>query len=337
MLASALARFAYAGAVEQIRPISKLPELDLAKLEQGDIVGARGPLGDFPRGVYAETCYFIHAAVPAVGEKLLHWNSAKHPELEISTLREFRWPASPKVWDALALNSSRREDRWLTERTWQLRSVSDGKTELHVSRADITSFQEMTGQAPTGSSTQPSDGIVNAFWRKLLRSRNDALANGGLRAVPSYLADGVEIAARSEFDQLLRQAPPIATRFHTLVNGAPFKSGPAAGVEIVPYWQAARARGHTNLHAAFFVGRKDASSWQLADCTYYVSDTYFMSVTLYELFPQDNGTLVWQIDFASAPFRSFTGGLDRLFAGGEMVKEAAKAAKLFRGDVEKNQ
>ena len=170
-----------------------------------------------------------------------------------------------------------------------------------------------------------------------MRSRNDALASGGLAAVPSYSADGVEIAARSEFDSLLRQAPAIGAHFRTLVNGAPFKPGSNAAVEIVPYWQAARARGHTNLHAAFFVGRKGASSWQLADCTYYVSDTYFMSFTLYELFPQDNGTLVWQIDFASAPFRSFTGGLDRVFAGGEMVKEAAKTAKLFRGDAEKNQ
>ena len=188
------------GALDQIRPISKLPEIDLPKLEQGDIVSARGPLGNFPRGIYAETCYFIHAAVPVVGEKLLHWNSAKHPELDISALREFHWPAPANVWDALALSSSRREDRWLTERTWQLRSVSDAKTDLHVSRADITSFQEMARSAPNNSSAQQRDGIVNAFWRKLLRSRDDALASGGLAAVPSYSADGVEIAARPEFN-----------------------------------------------------------------------------------------------------------------------------------------
>ena len=327
----------FAGGLDQIRPISKLPEIDLLKLKQGDIVSARGPLGSFPRGLYAETCYFSHAAVPGAGEKLLHWNSAKHPGLEISTLREFRWPAPADVWDALALNSSRREDRWLAERTWQLRSVSDARTDLHVSRIDIASFQEMTRRAPNNPSAQQRDGVVNLFWRKLLRSRNDALASGGLGAVPSYSADGVEIATRPEFNSLLRQAPAIAAHFRPLINGAPFTSNSDAAVEIVPYWQAAGARGHTNLHAAFFVGRKSTSSWQLADCTYYVSDTYFMSFTLYELFPEDNGTLVWQIDFASAPFRSFTGGLDRLFAGGEMVKEAAKAAKLFRGDVEKNQ
>ncbi len=314
-----------------------MPEIDLTKLEQGEVLGVRGPNGNFPRGIYAESCYFIHATVPVVGAKLLHWNSAKHPELEISALREFRWPAPANAWDALALKSSRREDQWLTDRTWQLRSVADAKTDLHVSSADIASFQEMARRVPQNPSTQQRDGIVNAFWRKLLRSRDDALAHGGLAAVPSYSADGVEIAARPELDSLLRQTPKIAAHFRALTGSAPFKPGPGANVEIVPYWQAARARGHTNLHAAFFVGRKGTSSWQLADCTYYVSDTYFMSITLYELFPQDKGTLVWQIDFASAPFRSFTGGLDRLFAGGEMVKEAARAAKLFRGDVQKNE
>ena len=153
----------FAGGLEQIRPISKLPELDLQKLKQGDIVGARGPLGSFPRGIYAETCYFVHAAVPVVGQKLLHWNSAKHPELHISILREFRWPAPANVWDALALSSSQREDRWLTERTWQLRSGSDARTDLHVSRIDIASFQEMTRQAPNNPSAQQRDGVVNAF------------------------------------------------------------------------------------------------------------------------------------------------------------------------------
>ncbi len=326
-----------AEAIEQIKPISKLPEIDLHKLEQGDIVSARGPLGNFSRGVYAETCFFVHAAVPAVGEKLLHWNSAKHRELEISRLQEYRWPAPRNAWDSLSLTSSRQGDRWLTDRTGQLLQTPGENTDLHVTQADVSSVQEMTRQARNNSRATQRDAVVNAFWRKLLRSRNDALASGGLAAVPGYSADGVQIETRAEFNQLLRQAPPIAAHFRKLTNGAPFTSGASTGLEIVPYWEAARARGHTNLHAAFFVGRKGVSSWQLTDCTYYVSDTYFMSFTLYELFPQDNGTLVWQIDFASAPFRSFTGGLDRVFASNEMVKEATQTAKLFRADVEKNQ
>ncbi len=332
-----LARVAFAGGLEQIRSISKLPELDLRKLEQADIVGNRGPFGGFPRGVYAESCYFIHAQVPDVGEKLLHWNSAKHPELEIATLREYRWPASASVWDSLALTSARREDRWLTERTWQLLLTSGSSTDLHVARTDIASFREMARQPGSGPSASQREAIANAFWRKLLRSRSDAIATGGLAALPAYSADGVRIDARAEFDNLVKLAPKITAHFRALINAAPFNTAPNSTVEIVPYWEAALVRGHTNLHAAFLVARKEAQSWQIADCTYYTSDTYFMSVTLYELLPHGNGTLVWQTDFASAPFRSFTAGLDRVFAGNEMIKEAAQMAKLFRADVEQHQ
>jgi hypothetical protein len=331
------ARLAVAGALEQIRPLSSLPELDLGKLKQGEILSARGPLGNFSRGVYAETCYFIRGALPAVGEKLLHWNSSKHPELEISHLREYRWPASANAFDSLILTSARREDKWLTERTWQLLLTMGAKTDLHVTRADAASFQEMTRQARNSVSASERDAVVSGFWRKVLRARGDAIAGGGLAALPPYSADGVRIDTRVEFDNLMRLAPSIGSHFRGLINGAPFKAAANSALDIVPYWQLARARGHTNLHDAFLVAHKGTASWQLADCTYYVSDTYFMSVTLYELFPQDNGTLVWQIDFASAPFRSFTGGLDRVFAGNEMVKDAAQTAKLFRSDVERNQ
>lgn len=326
-----------AGALEQIRPISKLPELDLGKLKQGEIVGVRGPIGNFQRGVYAESCYFIHATVPAVGEKFLHWNSAKYPELEISQFREYRWPAAPNVWDSFELKSARKEDKWLTDRTWQLLPTMGAKSELHITRADVASFQEMTRQARNSSSANDRDAVVNVFWRKVLRARSDAIASGGLAALPAYAADGVRIDTHAELQNLLQLAPSISSHFRGLVNGAPFYPTPNPALEIVPYWEVARARSHSNLHGAFLVAHKGASTWQLADCSYYVSDTYFMSFSLYEFFPQDNGTLVWQIDFASAPFRSFTGGLDRVFAGSEMVKETAQIARIFRADVEKNQ
>ena len=210
-------------------------------------------------------------------------------------------------------------------------------TELHVTRGDVASFQEMTRQPRNSSSAIANGRVVNAFWRTILRTRNDALVRGGLAGLPAYSADGVHIDTRAEFDNLLKLAPSIGSHFGGLINGAPFKSVSNSTVEIVPYWQVARARGHANLHGAFLVARKGDASWQLADCTYYVSDTYFLSVSFYEMLPQDDGTVVWQIDFASAPFRAFTGGLDRVFAGNEMAKESVLIAKLFRADVEKNQ
>jgi hypothetical protein len=331
------ARIAVGAALDQIKPISKLPEIDLAKLKQGEVVGVRGPLGNFVRGIYCESAFFIHAPVALAGEKFLHWNPGKHPELDVSHYHEYRRPASSSVWDPLSLTSAHKEEKWLTERTWQLLLTMGAKTELHVTRADVASFHEMTRQMRNNPSANDRDAVVSGFWRKVLRARSDAVANGGLAALPAYSDQSVRIDTHGEFQNLLRLAPSIASHFLGLTNGSPFKPGADAAVEVIPYWEVARARGHANLHGAFLVARKGTSSWQLADCTYYVSDTYFMSVSLYEFFPQENGTLVWQIDFASAPFRSFTGGLDRVFAGGEMLKETAQIAKLFRADVERNQ
>ncbi len=309
--------------LEQIRSLSSLPALDRAKLEAGEILSARGPLGNFTRGVYAESCYFVHAPVEVVGEKLLHWNPAKHAQLEIRTMREYRWPAAPNVWEPLRFDA-RDEDRWLIDRTAQLANGT-GTSDLHLTAAEMAMF---TDEPQTRGTVAIAD-----FWRKILRARDQSIFSGGLEAVPAYAAGSVQIKARTEFESLLKMAPKIAARFSDFTSRAPFVSGARMPDELLPYWEAALVRSHTNLHAGFIAARK-APSWQLADCSYYVSDTYFFSVTFYELISHGNGTVVWQIDFASAPFRSFTGGLDRVVASKQMIKETGQTARLFRGDVE---
>lgn len=325
---SALAAAFGAGAIEQIRASSKLPGLDLEKLKRGEIVGARGPLGSFPRGVYVETCYFLRAPLQTVGEKLVHWDTSKHPELEVSILREYSWPAPPNVFDQLALTSSKTTDKWLIDHTTQM--FASGKPgELFVTANEATA-----AHSPLQSSPNQRDAKVTEFWKKILASRDQAVAGGGLSTLPHFIGSNIDISPRGEFDGLMKLAPKISAHFQPLLATKPFAGGEIAADEVVPYWQQTLVRGHTTLHAGFVAARK-VKSWQVADCTYFTSDTYFMSVTLYELFPIDNGTLIWQIDFVSAPFRSYLGGADRFFAGKEMVRETAKTIQLFRHDVEK--
>jgi hypothetical protein len=325
-----------AGAIEQIRSISKLLELDLEKLKKGEIIANRGPLGGFSRGIYGESCFFVRASLEIAGKALLHSSSLGPPASKTHMAREYNWPAAAKVWDSLTLNSTRREDRWLSERTWQLLLTSGADTELHLTANEIASFKEINRAARDGVPVQKRDASVNTFWRKVLQTRNDALASGGLSGVPSYFAGGIQIEARAEFNNLLKLAPSVAAHFRPLISGAPFWSVAASSSEVIPYWVADPVRGHTNIRAAFFATRKESPSWQVARCTYYVSDTYFMSLSFYELWPQDGGTLIWQTDFVSAPFRAFTGGLDRIFAGGQMINETAAIAKVFRAEIEKS-
>lgn len=315
--------------IQQIGSLSGLPGVDLDRLKHGEIVSARGPLGNFPRGVYVEACYFIKAPVQAVGEKLLHWDTSKHPELEVSILREYTWPAPANVFDPLALSSQKTKDKWLIDRTWQT-LISGRPGELYLSANEAAA-----AKLPTQPSPEQRDAKVNEFWKKVLAARDKAIESGGLNALPRFSAVNIDISIRGEFDGLMRLAPKIASHFQPLIKAKPFAEEGNPADEIAPYWQQSRVRGHSTLHEGFLAARKSSTTWQVADCTYFSSDTYFMSVTFFELFPVDNGTLVWQIDFVSASFKPYLGGTDRFFAGKEMVKGTAKTIELFRRHAEK--
>lgn len=314
-----------ANPIDQIRAASGFKELDLEKLKRGEIASERAPLGNFPRGVYVEDCFFVRAPLGTVGEKLLHWDTSRHPELDVAHLREYSWPAGPAVFEALRLSSSRGKDKWLIDRTAQALTSGDPDG-LFVAAGEI---------APALIRADQRDAKVNEFWKKILAARDQAAASGGLSALPRFQAGKTELSIRGEFDSLMKMAPKIASHFRPLLAGKPFAESGSSPDEIVPYWQESIVQGHTGLHTGFLAALKRPASWQVADCTYFVSDTYYMSVSLYQLLPVEEGTLVWQVDFISAPFRSYLGGTDRFFGGKEMIKGAAKSIRLFRADVEK--
>ena len=91
-------------------------------------------------------------------------------------------------------------------------------------------------------------------------------------------------------------------------------------------------RGHTTLQLGVFAARKSADSWQLIDCVYYPTDTYLMALDLFQLWPVEGGTVVWQVGAVSAPFRSYLGGADRFIAGKQLSAETIETIKAFRAD-----
>jgi hypothetical protein len=114
------------------------------------------------------------------------------------------------------------------------------------------------------------------------------------------------------------------------------KAGGKAASEAVGYWETSKLQDHTSLQLGFFAAAKEAESWQLINCVYYPSDTYFMAIDLFQLWPVEGGTLVWQVGLASAPFRSYLGGVDRYFAGRLMTGETLATIRAFRSDIEKS-
>ena len=144
------------------------------------------------------------------------------------------------------------------------------------------------------------------------------------------------ISPASELRGLLSLAPKAARHFQPITERVATRSPPAAARERGRRLIGRRPRcaiTHT-LQLGLFAAQKSPDSWQLIDCVYYPSDTYFMALDLFQLWPVDGGTLVWQVGFVSAPFRSYLGGIDRYVAGKMMTQATLATIKAFRADLE---
>jgi hypothetical protein len=324
---------AQGGPLDEIGALSQLPPIDLGKLQSGEIVINRVAADGFSRGIGLESCYFIHAPVSAVGNLLLHWDPTRHRGSDVRIYREYRWPSGPEVFKSLRFSSNTSEDRWFLDHTL---AVADGAAggDLHLSAQEIDLVRQRVPKKEAASASA-REANANQAWQEVLRGRSDSFARGGFAAVAPYSTDAA-ISPGSEVRGLLSLVPKAAKHFQPILNAKPMAANASATVdETVGYWELTQVRSHTTAQLAVFGARKSAESWQLLDCTYYPADTYFMSLNLFQLWPLEGGTIVWQVGLVSAPFRGYLGGVDRFVAGKQMTQETIDTIKTFRGDIEK--
>jgi hypothetical protein len=312
---------AQAAPLDELRSLSQLRNVDLAKLKNGEIISVRGPVGDFPRGIHLECCYFIAAPMNVVGHALLHWDPLPHKDLKVRRYREYSLPPRPDAFRTMQLDPTVADDRWLLEETAKI-SQGSAVGGLHLTTEEAALLRR--------KSMGPSEA-----WREILRRRSEALARGGLNAIAPYGTADKSISPGSEFRGLLTLAPKAARHFRPITGAQPMVSAGEPASETVGFWEAFKARDHNILQLGLFAGRKESDSWQLIDCVYYPSDTYFMALDLFQLWPVDGGTLVWQVGFVSAPFRGYLGGIDRFIAGKLMMQATLGTIIAFRSDIEK--
>ena len=330
---------AVADPLSELKAASGLGEVDAGKLRRGDILAARGTQGSFARGVYAESAYFLNAAPDTVERTLLHWDPSKYPEAEVSAYDTYPWPTTtPGVFKTFALEEKKALDRTLLD--WTIATGTHGQAgELHLRPDETKEFQQtFAGRNLTGPGAQ--EAAVNAAWQATLHRHSDLVGAGGFAAQPSYKSGGATISAADEFRSLLKMTPTIAARFAPLTGAKPLADGSGTTAdEVVPYAEESQVHGHTSFGLGVMSALRTpgGNGWLAADYTYYTADTYFVSLTVYQFWPWEGGTLVWQVDYASAPFRSYLGGVDRTFAGREMAKDSAGAVATFRKELTKGQ
>jgi hypothetical protein len=306
--------------LEELRAVAQLtPAVDLAKLKSGQILCTRGELGSFTRGISLQSCYFIRAPMQVVGDALLHWNPPEHKDLDIRLYQEYALPGSAETFRKLRLETGLQEDQWLLRQS-ETAARSGRAGELHLTKSEV-------------SVLAANQNSTNAAWQEILRKRSEALARGGLSLVPPYLSG---ISPSSEFSGLLSLVPKAARHFQSIIGVRPLSAGGKPAGETVAYWETSKLQDHTTLQLGVFAAQKGSDSWQLVNCVYYPSDTYFMALDLFQLWPVEGGTLVWQVGLASAPFRNYLAGMDRYFAGRLMTSETLATIRAFRSDVEKS-
>ena len=309
-----------ASPLEQLRQVAQLsPPVDLAKLKSGHILTTRGELGSFSRGISLQSCYFIRASMQVVGDALLHWDPVKHEDLDVRLYQEYALPGNAEVFRRVRLDPGLKEDQWLLRQS-ETAAHSGRAGELHLTKNEINLLAA-------------NQNSLNTGWQEILRNRSEALARGGVAAVPPYVSG---ISPASDFKGLLSLVPKAARHFQPVLGSRPVQAGGKAASEAVGYWETSKLQDHTSLQLGLFAAAKGAESWQLINCVYYPSDTYFMAIDLFQLWPVEGGTLVWQVGLASAPFRSYLGGVDRYFAGRLMTGETLATIRAFRSDIEKS-
>ncbi len=318
-LAAATA-IAHAAPLDELRSLAQLPPVNLEKLKQGAIVTERGAVSGFARGIYLESSYFVRAPMETVGNALLHRDPLQHRELDVRLYQEYSFPGTAGVFDKLQLKPAISDDNWLLTETARVAQTGE-PGDLHLTKKEAELLRR--------KATNPSEA-----WQEILRRRSESLAQGGITSIPPYGHDK-SISPGSEYRGLLSLAPKAARHFQPITEAKPMVAGGKAASEAVGYWEAAKVREHTTLQLGIFTAQKSAESWQLLDCIYYPTDTYFMALDLFHLWPVDGGTLVWQVGFVSAPFRSYLGGVDRFVAGKMMTEQTLETIKSFRSDVEK--
>jgi hypothetical protein len=271
-----------------------------------------------PRFISVQSCWVAPGSPEQVMGALRSWNPTSHPELKVlihvngsdfGRLRNV--PDSPAV-------------RALVDATQKQ------STELQVSKEESSRYSA-TGPVQ-GTGAMPP--IVGVFWTTVLSNRAKAFSSGGSASQPPYDHSGQNVRPSDELSGMLSQQAKIRKQFAPLLDNSGIGRG--AGGKPEQYWELLEVdnKGVLTLGASY--SRSGGGAFQSADVLYYASGGYYAGLTLHEMWPVEVGgkasTLVWRGDMISSAELAGLAGVERLGSESAMMKDVARAIRLFRRD-----
>jgi hypothetical protein len=314
--------------LEDVMRFGDFPATDLHHVLDGDILGARGSLMDFPNGLSAQTCFVTPEAAQETVRRLLVWDPLHHEALKVFAYQAMRAPCVVADFHTLSLQSSQGAIRWLLDKTL---ATTPDKTDLNLTRAEAQ-------QLATCAKFNPDPQDISACWMGLLQERAALFQRQGFDGLPPYEANGATVSPALQLREMLADQPGVAREFATLLR----RSGVFGGEQTQPlvptlYWTLFEANHHATLSlgAIFLLAQGD--HYQVLDVQYYVSGKYYAAATLSEIWPirvgEKSGALVWRGDFVAAPTLAYAGGLDRMVYGAVLLQEIKKVVRCFQDDL----
>ncbi|MDR1192180.1 MAG: hypothetical protein LBK60_11065 [Verrucomicrobiales bacterium] len=233
-----------------------------------------------------------------------------------------------------------------------IRDVADNPAEVALPLAKPVAADEFKSLTVTDASLKTAKGLnlsagekttfgaagrggdppqFNAVWRQLLLTRAAAFQTGGLLPAAAYeLGGGALFQPAPELVGLLKQRAPVLRRFVCVMDEV-FTGQPGANQPAVHYWADEKVQGNQNFALGAVHALKTADGWQLADLTYYSASSYYLSLTLYELWPVAVAgraqTYVWRGDYVISPSIGHLKGIERMAAGNIMLLEVKGAIR----------
>jgi hypothetical protein len=321
-----LGGFLSADPVASLKSFTEFHGLDPSRLLDGEILGERGALMNFPQGIFAQTCFAVPLSTDETARRLQLWDPSQHQSPNVLSFNTVPVPCALADFQNLELKADQRSQKWLLDRSLE---TSAAKSELNLTRDEARQLAECAKGSPEARG-------ISACWAKLLQDRAKSFQCQGFTGLSPYEVGGKPVSLLKLLQTMLLEKQEVAREFAPLLEQCGIVGQAVSKLTPFYYWGLCEAnrRGTLNLGAVYSLSLGDRH--QLLDVQYYVSGTYYTIVTLYELWPiqvgSRIGTLVWRGDFFAAPSLALTRGTERLAYGAIMRQELKKAVRCFQND-----
>ena len=302
----------------ELASFSVFDKVDLAQLAKSDAKTAHGAPMSNPRFLSVQSVY-VSAGSPAQHlQGLRNWNPMEHHEPKVLIHSDVPPAANESAFAKIKSAPDNPAVRAFVAATGKM------SNDLQLSREEAARWKG--GDAALS-------GAGGDFWMAVLAGRARAFASGGTSALQPYDHAGSAVRAGDELNGLLREQGKIRKQFAGLLDSTGLGRG---GGSVRPdlYWELLNVDNVGVVSLGAFYGRSAGGSAQAADSFYYSSGGYYVTLTLYQMWPVEvNGqasTLVWRGDLVSAASLAELHGVEKLGSESAMMKDVAKSISRFR-------